>query len=123
MTGSVRIEVGLTLRSNFLERSLAVWFAICSRVGFKVELVALVSAGLDVGAGQVHFRSFGEVPAAEVLGHALEEGDVNIDGLAVVLHSTHALRWLRNCYAYKVHTPLLAQVMSAWSGWSGMLIL
>lgn len=85
------MEVGLTIWSNLIERSLAVGQAICSRVGFKVELVTLVSAGLDVGIGQVRFRIFGEVFAAEVLGHALEEGDVDIDGLAVVLHSNHTL--------------------------------
>jgi hypothetical protein len=50
-----------------------------------VELVALISAGLDVVAGQVLLRAFGEVPATEVLRHAFEEGDVHIYGLAVVL--------------------------------------
>jgi hypothetical protein len=50
-----------------------------------VKLVALVSAGLDVVAGQVLLRGFGEVSAAEVLRHAFEEGHVHINGLAVVL--------------------------------------
>lgn len=81
----LRIGGGLTLWSNLLKRSLAVGQAIRSRVSFKVELVALVSVGLDVVAGQVLLRVFGEVPATEVLRHAFEEGDVHIYGLAVVL--------------------------------------
>ncbi len=91
------MRVEHAFRSNLLERSLAVRQTIRSRVGFKVELVALVSTRLDVVAGQVLFRVFGQVPAAEILRHAFEEGDVHIDGLAVVLHSKHTLaghfRW------------------------------
>lgn len=85
------MRVGLTLWSNLLESSLAVGQAVSSTIGFKVESVTLVSAGFDVGTGQVLLRVFGEVPAAEVLRHALKEGNVDIDGLAIVLNLKHAL--------------------------------
>ena len=80
------MRVELAFRGNLLERSLAVRQTIRSRVGFKVELVALVSARLDVVASQVLLGVFGEVPAAEILRHAFEEGDVDINGFAIVLH-------------------------------------